>query len=146
MASNAENVSIWWRHHDSRHKRVACWYVYPLVALCRSSFTQPIPDFLWGQQSIYLMHKPSMETYTTITCIHVLLWVSNGDLAVIHCFMGTIQCLYSLCGWMSYLRILWSLKATRLDVVMIALLWNLTSFSAELLPRCLSNFRAIEKV
>ena len=46
----------------------------------------------------------------------------------------------------SYRKISWSLEAARLDIIMIVLLWNLTGISAALLPRCLSNLRAIGKV
>ena len=56
------------------------------------------------------------------------------------------QSLYSLSGKTSYRQISWSLEATRLSVIMIVSHWNLTGISAALLPRCLSNFRAIEKV
>ena len=53
---------------------------------------------------------------------------------------------YSLSGWTSHHKNSWKLEAERLDVVMIVSLWNLTGISAALLPMCLSNFRAIEKV
>ena len=53
--------------------------------------------------------------------------------------------LYWLSGMTSYPQISWSLEAARLDVIMIVSLWNLTAISAALLPRCLSNFRAIGK-
>ena len=43
----------------------------------------------------------------------------------------------------SYRKILWSLEAARLVVQIIASFWNLTGTSTALLPRCLSNFRAI---
>ena len=57
------------------------------------------------------------------------------------------QCLsHSLGGKTSYHRISRGLEAARLDVIMIASLWNLTSISAALLPSCQSNFRAIGKV
>ena len=57
-----------------------------------------------------------------------------------------LQGLYSLSGKTSYRKISWSLGAARLGVIMIVSLWNLTGISAALLPRCLSNFRAIGKV
>ena len=56
------------------------------------------------------------------------------------------QGLYSLSGKTSYRQISWSLEAARLSVIMIVSHWNLTGISAALLPRCLSNFRAIQKV
>ena len=43
----------------------------------------------------------------------------------------------------SYRKISWSLEAERSVVQIITQLWNLTGTSAPLLPRCLSNFRAI---
>ena len=47
---------------------------------------------------------------------------------------------------MSYRQISWSLEGTRLGVIMTASLWNFTGISAALLPRCLSNCRAMGKV
>ena len=44
---------------------------------------------------------------------------------------------------MSYHKILWGLEAARLIVWIIILPWNLTGTSAAMLPRYLSNFRAI---
>ena len=34
MVSNAENVSIWWRHHEVPLFTTRCRYCYPLVPLC----------------------------------------------------------------------------------------------------------------
>ena len=56
------------------------------------------------------------------------------------------QGLCSQSGNTSYRQISWSLKAARLGIIMIVTLWNLTGISAALLPRGLSNFRAIGKV
>ena len=46
-------------------------------------------------------------------------------------------------GPVSYRTISWSLETARLVVLIIISLWNLTATSAALLPRCLSNFKAI---
>ena len=54
-----------------------------------------------------------------------------------------VQGLYSLSGKTSYRKISWSLEATRFGFKPFQLLWNLAGTSAALLPRCLSNFRAI---
>ena len=54
--------------------------------------------------------------------------------------------LYSLSGKASYHQISWNLGAARLDVIMIASLWNLTGILATLLPWGLPNFEAIGKV
>ena len=51
--------------------------------------------------------------------------------------------LYSLSGKTSYRKISWSLEAARFGFKLFQSLWNLTGTSAALLPRCLSNFRAI---
>ena len=61
-------------------------------------------------------------------------------------WLGLILGLYSLSSNTSNHQISLSLNDARLDVIMIILLWNLTSISAALLPRCLSNFKAIGKV
>ena len=54
--------------------------------------------------------------------------------------------LYSISGKTSYHQISGSLEAVRIDVIMIVSLRNLTGTSAALLPRSLTNVRAIEKV
>ena len=46
----------------------------------------------------------------------------------------------------SYCQISWSLKAARLNVLMIESLWNLTGMSTVLLHKSLSNITAIAKV
>ena len=51
--------------------------------------------------------------------------------------------LYSLSGKTSYRKISWSLEAKRFGLKLFQSLWNLAGTSAALLPRCLSNFRAI---
>ena len=51
--------------------------------------------------------------------------------------------LYSLSGKTSYHKISWSLEAARFGFELFQSLWNLAGTSAALLPRCLSNFRAI---
>ena len=51
--------------------------------------------------------------------------------------------LYSLSGKTSYRKISWNLEAARFGFKFFQSLWNLAGTSAALLPRCLSNFRAI---
>ena len=58
----------------------------------------------------------------------------------------SVQGFYSLYGRKSYRQISGSLKDARLDAIIIASPWNLTDISAALLPSCLSNAMAIEKV
>ena len=102
----------------------------------------------------------------SLICIWINGWVNNseaGDLrryrahydVIVMCRTDTSvarllhsssQDLYPLSGKTSYRQISWSLEAARLGVIIIAPLWNLTGTSAALLPRSLSNFRAIEKV
>ena len=57
--------------------------------------------------------------------------------------MSYFQGLYSLSGKTSYRKISWSLEAARFGFKLFQSLWNLVGTSAALLPRCLSNFRAI---
>ena len=47
-----------------------------------------------------------------------------------------VQSLCSISGKMSYRQVSWSLKAARLNIIIIVL-WNLTGISAAMLPRCL---------
>ena len=72
----------------------------------------------------------------------------------VHAFQGCFACtekvtheatqgLYSLSGKTSYRKISWSLEAARFGFKLFQSLWNLAGTSAALLPRCLSNFRAI---
>ena len=68
-------------------------------------------------------------------------WLFN-----ISCTVVRLQGLYSLSGKTSYRQISWSLEATRLNVIIVVSLWNLTGTSAAALPMCLLNFRAIGKV
>ena len=56
------------------------------------------------------------------------------------------QGLYSLSGKTSYRQISWSFVTAILNVIMFISLCNLTDISAAVLPRCLSNCRAIGKV
>ena len=58
-------------------------------------------------------------------------------------YLARNQGLYSLSGKTSYRKISWSLEAARFGFKLFQSLWNLTGTSAALLPRCLSNFRAI---
>ena len=60
-----------------------------------------------------------------------------------HMWPLRLQGLYSLSGKTSYGKISWSLEAARFDIKLFQSLWNLAGTSAALLPRCLSNFRAI---
>ena len=88
----------------------------------------------WGNSNQYRTnHKRAMPAYVSHSRVHT---------PQPHCHRG----LYSLSGKTSYRQISWSLEAARLGVIIIAPLWNLTGTSAALLPRGLSNFRAIGKV
>ena len=63
-----------------------------------------------------------------------------------YCWTWKTQGLYSLSGKTSYHQISRSLESAWFDVIIIVSLWNLTGISAALLPRCLSNRRAIGKI
>ena len=55
-------------------------------------------------------------------------------------------CLRPPSGRTYYCKISWSFEVARLGVIMIVSLYNLTCTSAALLPKCLSNIRAIGNV
>ena len=67
---------------------------------------------------------------------------TSRHLATMSCNIK-IQGLYSLSGKTSYHKISWSLEAARFGSKLFQSLWNLAGTSAALLPRCLSNFRAM---
>ena len=72
-----------------------------------------------------------------LICIPSILFQMTGPRYPIH------VCLYPLSGKTSYRKISWSLEAARIGFKFFQLLWHLAGTSAALLPRCLSNFRAI---
>ena len=88
-------------------------------------------------------HFQGSSTRNIIQCLRMqyfsIKFASWGDLLLFQGF-------YSLSGKMSYHMISWSLEAARLDVIIIASLWNSTGISAVLLQRCLSNCGVIWKV
>ena len=49
-------------------------------------------------------------------------------------------------GRTSYREISWTLEAARFGFIIFQSLWNLTGIPAAALPRCLSNFRAIQSL
>ena len=61
------------------------------------------------------------------------------------CNVLTLWCLgpVSISDKTSYVKISQRLEGTRSDEEMFVSLWNLTGTSAAVLPRCLSNFRAM---
>ena len=72
-------------------------------------------------------------------CAHIIHGHFIGSGTAIAMRLG----LYSLSGKTSYRKISWSLEAARFGFKLFQSLWNLAGTSAALLPRCLSNFRAI---
>ena len=121
-ASNAEKFSIWWRHHgqDSNPR------VSGTIFCSRLNDSMP--------------HKPkALNPWSNkITSVGepIPMWWANS-----HHFWQLGLC--SLSGKTSYRKIAWSIEAARFGFRHIQSLWNLTGTSAAVLPRCLSNFRAI---
>ena len=107
---------------------------------------------------VWWWHKTSLSRYWCrhdtdtlfLTCGHcfysVSCWTSSRVVLICNAISLTrhhSQGLYSLSGRTSYHKISWSLEATRFGCRLFQSLWNLTGTSAAVLPRCLSNFRAI---
>ena len=108
-----------------------------------------------------LMRNISKELFPKLNVLHTMLLnhdprsnisCSGGNRLVPMAHMqvsqvGKCRCrsqgLYSLSGKTSYCKVSWSLEAARFGFKLFQLLWNLAGTSAALLPRCLSNFRAI---
>ena len=89
---------------------------------------------VWINDNSYYDYKvnPSISIYRLGCCPCPIVWSSQH------------QGLYSLSGKTSYRKISWSLEAARFGFKLFQSLWNLAGTSAALLPRCLSNFRAIQ--
>ena len=86
--------------------------------------------------------KPFINRSTNITCQCCGQYCASWWPSNIH----TSLSLYSLSNRTSYCQISRSIEAARLGVMMIVSLRHLTGIAAVVLPRCLSNFRAIRKV
>ena len=81
-----------------------------------------------------------------IVWLHTDSEVAPKDICQMFRMLSPLQGLYSLSGKTSYHQISWSLEAARLDVARVVSFWDLPGIWAALLPKCLSNFRAIGKV
>ena len=120
-------------------KAITPWVVYsdiPDILLYLFTLHMSIPYYMCNvyKEAANIYVAPEIHHHT----FHIYI-LQDG-------FPNHLQCLCSLNGKTSYRHILWNLEATRMDVIMIVSLWHLTGTSAALLPRCLSNFRAIGKV
>ena len=83
MASNAENVYIWWRHHDIYFH---CWAVATALFchLCtdRPILTLPHPDFLtWHLHLVRLLTNKSNISYLKHCCC----WLKRCDSVTTRC-------------------------------------------------------------
>ena len=88
-------------------------------------------------------------TYFEMNCFNWLLnykWLYHICVARASQYNCRKHDLYSLSCKTSYRQISRSLKVAILDVIMTVSRWNFTGFSAGLLPRYLSNNRAIKRV
>ena len=127
--------------------------------ICNSKLTICCQRLCWHSCKprkcyLYLFIDYNLTTYPCIaknqarSCNEIIYITHNGNFPrwfLLMTWPGH-QGLYSLSGKTSYRKISWSLGAARFGVIMIVSLWNLTGISAALLPRCLSNLRAIGKV
>ena len=109
----------------------------------------------WRRSGDKPLSEPMMFSLLTHICVTRPQWV-NGKMKI-SCAEWWLLCsdyttdlipqeslgLYSLSGKTSYRKISWSLEAARFGFKLFQSLWNLAGTSAALLPRCLSNFRAI---
>ena len=122
---------VQWNVHKVLLWLVLLWH-YQLSSFMWSIYPYPSGSLHWVWDSNVTTKHSKVQT----VCIFL------GMYCILHVFQG----LYSLSRKTSYRQISWSLKVARFFVIMIVSFWNLTSTSAALLPRCLSNFRAIVKV
>ena len=86
MASNAENVSIWWRHH--------------VLRLCMSVETQPLLRYYFYYFiSLYLI---SMYFISNIVLMNIILNVSYIYIYIYHCFYHFFNVLLYVCFMYHY--------------------------------------------
>ena len=117
------------------------WNHYFLIKIASSSKLQL--GISWYKDT--RTNTPNATGYhAKSSCHHIRLYAQPSSL------YPPIRCallgLYSLSGKTSYRQISRSLEATRLNVIIVVSLCNLTGTSAAALPMCLLNFRAIGKV
>ena len=97
----------------------------------------------WRSPEMWLIHNKKMLISNTFlryfpsSLIHTVIYnnVFIWDILTVYDIYG----LYSLSGWATSRKILWSLETARLDVLRIVSLRNLTAISAALLPRSLER-------
>ena len=123
-----------------------------VMAWCRQAAGHYLSQCCPRSLSPYAITRPRYVNNHRIESVRILCLVSGVLINMTHLINSnrgikfTILGLYSPSGRTFDRRISWSLEATRSDVTIVASLWNLTGISVVLLPRCLSNFRAIRKV
>ena len=105
---------------------------------CYLNPTEPV----YMPQSWFYRLAPS-QWETALLCNAISHWLgANQESALSQQWLIAYHLgLYLLSSKTPYRQVSWSLKATRLDVMIIISLWQLTGILAALLPRCLSNFR-----
>ena len=92
-------------------------------------------------KNVNLMQNISIPLIKIIwSYVHVVIIRGKSIHNEVVCILG----LYSLSGKTSYRKISWSLEVAGFGSKLFQSLWNLAGTSAALLPRCLSNCRAIQ--
>ena len=130
--SKTKNIVLIWKRHASKKET-------------RSTYSKP-GGKQWKQHTRY----ESIDEESAF--VQEMAWPRIGgktpEPMIIYCIDRIVhyQGLYSLSGKTSYRQISRSLEAARLGFIMIVSLWHLTGISAAVLPRCLSNFRAMGQI
>ena len=138
----------WWRHQMEIFSALLAFCKRNSPAIGGFPYTKASDAELWcfiwsaPEQTI----EQRIETpviWDAIAIIMTSLWCIINTHSKIFRIKPWYQGLYSLSGKTSYRKISWSLEAAGFGFKLFQSLWNLAGTSAELLPRCLSNFRAI---
>ena len=78
MASNAENVSIWWRHHGKYHSRCTAWPVLPAWVLCLQNWCSAFP-----MENIYKVYTSmkiqNIKAIQVLGCVIFILGISISE-------------------------------------------------------------------
>ena len=152
-----------WRHGNALRITVPLWglLALALLSLCGETTLLTVrdrtwlPGFLWAHNiySNFYVCLDILDLSLLDICMYVSWCTGCGcnndelDINVLSCLLVSSFWLhlglYSSSGKTSYRKISWSLEAARFGFRLFQSLWNLTGPSAAVLPRCLSNFRAL---
>ena len=74
MASNAENVSIWWRHHDTYPGKAGFCFLYYCLMMCANNRFPPAPNTPMLASKLDIILFPNVVIYQRFQSISLILF------------------------------------------------------------------------